>query len=74
MKKKSSINNLLSLGLGDESVNYRDQYQLKLLKKYANFAYYMKLMDSLYKDLINLDDSSLNNRPYNTSIKSLQKK
>lgn len=48
MKKKSSINNLLSLGLGDESVNYRDQYQLKLLKKYANFAYYMKLMDSLY--------------------------
>jgi hypothetical protein len=74
MKKKSSINNLLSLGLDDERVNYRDQYQLRLLKKYANFAYYMKLMDSLHKELINLDDSSLNNRLYNTSIKSLQKK
>lgn len=72
--ERSIMNSFLPFELGGKKENNRDHFQYRLLQQFGHSSCYRKLMENFDKDLIRLENTSLNHQFYNTRTKSLKKK
>ena len=68
------FNSVLPFQLGKKSVNYKDHYQLKHLRQYANVFYYKKHLGFVTNDAVQKNSITLNCLFPDTSKKKLKKR
>jgi hypothetical protein len=69
-----SIKSFLPFKLGGKKENNRDHFQYRLLQQFGHSSCYRKLMENFDKDIIILENTSLNHQFYATRTKSLMKR